>query len=127
MRKSVAAFLLSCAATHANAGDTVLAGVELQSAVSGKTVYVQSPLGEIPIRYHANGTLHGATELAVFDGESQTADSGKWWVKETSLCMQWHNWMHGRPHCFTMHKLRGTMVAWRRDDGKSGTARLSRS
>ncbi len=115
---------MAASGAGALAGEAQLIGAELQAAVSGKTVFVQSPLGEIPIRYHANGTLHGQTDLALFDGESQTADRGRWWVAGKSLCMQWQNWMQGRAHCFTMHKLNASMVFWQRDDGKTGTARL---
>jgi hypothetical protein len=32
--------------------------------------------------------------------------------------------MGGKPHCFTMHRLNPNAVYWRRDDGKTGTARL---
>jgi hypothetical protein len=32
--------------------------------------------------------------------------------------------MGGKAHCFTMHRLSPSVVHWRRDDGKTGTARL---
>jgi len=123
MKRKLIAFLLAVSpVTMAQAEQ--LTGENLQKAVAGKTVYIYTPLGEVPIRYAKNGHLSGRTELALLDGESITADHGRWWVSERNLCIQWQNWMEGRAHCFTMHRLSPTVVRWRRDDGKSGTARL---
>ncbi len=123
MKRKLIAFLLAVTPlTLAQAEQ--LTGEALQKAVSGKTVYIYTPLGEVPIRYAKNGKLHGATELALLDGESTSVDHGRWWVSEHKLCVQWKNWMEGRAHCFTMHRLSPNVVRWRRDDGKSGTARL---
>jgi hypothetical protein len=123
MKRKLIAFLLAVAPfTLAHAEE--LTGDNLQKAVAGKTVYIYTPLGEVPIRYAKNGHLSGRTELALLDGESTTADHGRWWVTEKKLCIQWQSWMEGRAHCFTMHRLSPTVVHWRRDDGKSGTARL---
>ena len=123
MKRKLIAFLLAVSpVTMAQAEQ--LTGENLQKAVAGKTVYIYTPLGEVPIRYAKNGHLSGRTELALLDGESITADHGRWWVSERNLCIQWQNWMEGRAHCFTMHRLSPTVVHWRRDDGKSGTARL---
>ncbi len=124
MRKAFGLALLATSVPSAHANEAQLIGAELKAAVSGKTVYVQTPLGEVPIRYLANGTLHGQTELALFDGESQTADRGRWWVSGKTLCMQWQNWMQGQRHCFTMQRINGSIVYWHRDDGKTGFARL---
>jgi hypothetical protein len=124
MRKLISIILFAATTSGSFAGEAQLAGADLHAAVAGKTVYVQSPMGEIPIRYAANGTLHGRTELALLDGESQTSDRGRWWVSDKKLCIQWHSWMEGKAHCFTMHRIGGSTVRWRRDDGKSGTARL---
>lgn len=124
MKRKLIAFLLAVAPfTLAQAAEQ-LKGDDLQKAVSGKTVYIYTPLGEVPIRYAKNGIVRGQTELAVLDGESVTMDRGRWWVSESQLCLQWHNWMGGKAHCFTMHRVSPTVVRWRRDDGKSGTARL---
>ena len=123
MKRKLIAFLLAVSpVTMAQAEQ--LTGDDLQKAVAGRIVYIYTPLGEVPIRYAKNGHLSGRTELALLDGELTTADHGRWWVAEKKLCIQWQNWMEGRAHCFTMHRLSPTVVHWRRDDGKSGTARL---
>jgi hypothetical protein len=121
-RKLIA--LLMAAAPFTLAQAEQLTGEDLQKAVAGKTVYLYTPLGEVPIRYTANGKVHGRTELALLDGESTAVDHGRWWVSDKKLCVQWHNWMEGRAHCFTMHRVSPTVVRWHREDGKSGTARL---
>jgi len=124
MKRKLIAFLLAAAPFSLAHAQQQLAGAELTKAVAGKTVYIYTPLGEVPIRYSKNGHVSGATELALLDGESTTADRGRWWVVDSKLCLQWRSWMGGRAHCFTMHQLSPTVVHWRRDDGKSGTARL---
>ena len=101
-----------------------LTGEDLFKAVEGKTVFIDTPLGEVPIRYMKNGRLAGETDLALLDGELTSRDRGRWWVAEKKLCVQWRNWMEGRQHCFTMHRISPNVVRWRRDDGKSGVARI---
>jgi len=108
----------------ADAGEEALIGQALHSAVAGKTVYISTPMGEVPIRYAANGQVSGRTELALLDGETTTKDSGRWWVADSKLCIRWNRWMSGETHCFTMKRVSPTEVYWRRDDGKSGRARL---
>ena len=124
MKRTLIAFLLAVAPFSLAHAQQQLAGDDLQKAVAGKTVYIDTPLGEVPIRYSKNGHVSGSTELALLDGELTTADRGRWWVSESKLCLQWRSWMGGRAHCFTMHRLSPTHVLWRRDNGKSGTARL---
>jgi hypothetical protein len=82
-------------------------------------------MGEIPIRYNANGTVHGYTELAYLAGESTTSDHGRWWIANNRLCVQWRNWMEGKSYCFVLHRIGAKIVFWRRSDGQSGTARIS--
>jgi hypothetical protein len=124
MRKLIGLFLFAASATASLAVEAPLAGPEIRAAVAGKTVYIQSPMGEIPIRYNSNGTLLGRTELALLDGESTTTDRGRWWVVNNKLCIRWQNWMEAKPYCFTMHRLGKNTVRWYRNDGESGIARL---
>ena len=124
MKRTLIAFLLAMAPFSLAQAQQQLAGDDLQKAVAGKTVYISTPLGEVPVRYATNGSVSARTELALLDGELTTVDRGRWWVSESKLCLQWRNWMGGRTHCFTMRRLSPTVVHWRRDDGKSGTARL---
>jgi hypothetical protein len=123
MKRTLIAFLLTVA-PFGIAQAQLLAADDIQNAVAGKTVFIDTPLGEVPIRYAKNGSVSARTELALLDGESTAVDHGRWWVSESKLCLQWRNWQGGKTHCFTMHRLSPTVVRWRRDDGKSGIARL---
>lgn len=123
-RKFLTLFLAAAPFTLAHAGEEALTGVALQSAVAGRTVYIDTPMGEVPIRYLKNGSVSGRTELALLDGESTAVDHGRWWVSENRLCIRWKNWMEGATHCFTMHRIGPAHVRWRREDGKSGVARI---
>src|SRR3974377_2160657 len=99
MKRKLIAFLLAAAPFSFAHAQKQLGGEDLQKAISGKTVYIYTPLGEVPIRYSKNGSVSGRTELALLDGESVTVDRGRWWVSESKLCLQWHNWAGGQAHC----------------------------
>ena len=125
MKRKILPLLLAAAPlTLAHAGEEALSGAALQNAVAGRTVYINTPMGEVPIRYGKNGSVSGYTELAILDGESTPQDRGRWWISENKLCIRWQNWMSGATHCFTMRRLSPTVVHWRREDGKSGLARI---
>jgi hypothetical protein len=128
MRKTVLMTALLTLAGTAHAADTsvLLTGKELRTAVSGKTIYLQTPIGaEVPIRYQPNGTMTGAssTHLAALAGEEVNADKGRWWVRRAELCQQWSKWSNGRAHCYKL-RAAGKTVQWSRNDGETGTARL---
>ena len=125
MKRKVLSLLLAAAPlTLAHAGEDALSGAALLNAVAGRTVYVNTPMGEVPIRYSKNGHVSGYTELALLDGESTVQDRGRWWISENKLCIRWQTWMSGATHCFTMHRVGPSLVHWRREDGKSGFARI---
>jgi hypothetical protein len=128
MRNSVllAALLALSGSTLAAQEAAVLKGDKLREAVSGKTVYLMTPIGaEIPIRYMPNGTIHGAISesLATLGGESVSSDTGRWWVVREQLCQQWKNWSDRRSHCYKF-RAAGDSVQWQRSDGETGTARI---
>jgi hypothetical protein len=129
MRKSVflAAFLALSGSALAGDDAAVLTGPKLREAISGKTVYLMTPIGaEIPVRYRANGTMQGAisSTLATLGGESVSSDTGRWWVLREQVCQQWKNWADRRSHCYKF-RTAGGKVEWRRNDGQSGTARIA--
>lgn len=98
----------------------------LREALAGRTVYVVTPLGvELPIRYHANGTMtsKSSAHLASMAGESTHSDYGRWWVANGRLCQRWQNWLNRQAYCYEM-TINGRDVSWRRNDGRTGTARL---
>lgn len=112
--------LLSCTA---QAESPSLTGAGLRSAVAGKTVYIATPVGSLPIVYRSNGTMSGRSRLmAGYTGP--TTDTGTWWIANDRLCQRWHAWLDGKQHCYRM-ELNGTTVRWSRDDGRTGTATIS--
>ncbi len=124
MKPTLIAFLLAVAPFSFAQAQQQLVGEDLQKAVAGKTVYINTPLGEVPVRYATNGSVTARTELALLDGESTTVDRGRWWVSKSSFaCSGGIGWAAGRiaSPCIASCP---TIVHWRRDDGKSGTARL---
>ncbi len=129
MRKTVlstVAVLLCAGQAFAASEHAVLSGQELRGAVAGRTVYIQTPIGEeIAIRYRPNGTMAGSSsiQLAMLAGESVNRDRGRWWVQNSRLCQKWRSWSEGRALCYRL-RVRGNTVRWSRSDGKAGTARL---
>jgi hypothetical protein len=121
----LAALVALSSSASASEDSHLLMGKKLQEAISGKTVYIQTPLGSIPIRYKPNGVMTGvsSTHLAALAGEQVNADQGRWWVRRSELCQQWNKWSNGRAHCYKL-RTSGETVYWTRNDGKSGTARL---
>ena len=120
-----AALLFATSATAAENGRD-LSGQQLRTALSGKTLYIQTPIGaEVPVKYRHNGTMQGrsSTQLAMLAGEDVNADKGRWWIKSTQLCQKWNNWADGRAYCYRF-RIKGDSVYWTRNDGKSGSARL---
>jgi hypothetical protein len=118
-----AAIGTSCAFAN-EVDDKQLHGVMLQKAVAGKTVYLATPLGSLPIRFRIDGTMSGkAGDLASYTGSAQ--DRGRWWVAAESLCQRWQTWLSGKTYCFTLRQ-QGRTVHWVRNDGMSGKAIITR-
>lgn len=130
MRKSLvigAVFLLAGAANASERAQEATGG-QLRSMISGKTIYLHTPIGaEVPVRYMANGTITGSVSvhLAALGGEKVNKDVGRWWVRSSQLCQRWNNWSKGQAFCYKL-SINGNHVTWHRSDGKSGTARLGK-
>ena len=65
-----------------------------------------------------------STVAASFSRGDGASDSGKWWVADDQLCQQWSSWMDGKTYCYKLTR-NGSTVQWVRNDGRSGTARVS--
>lgn len=110
----------------ANENGTALRGEALREAVSGKRIYLSVPLGgELPLYYQSNGRVDGSGEAAGLGRFLKPTDSGRWWVEGERLCQQWESWYQGRVFCFTVKKLPENRIAWARDDGEKGVARIA--
>ncbi len=120
---------LACVALAGAAGSVVseeaaLSGDDLRRTVAGRTIVLDTPVGGIPIVYQSNGALTGTAKgmpAHLMQGPSQ--DRGRWWIASGAVCQQWSAWLEGRKHCYQM-RIRGKLVHWRREDGRTGTARI---
>lgn len=123
---SFIAFAVLCGpAARAEEGE-LLRGEAIRDAVNGKRIYLEIPLGgEFPLYYQRDGKVDGSGEAVGLGRFFRPNDSGKWWIeKQTLLCQQWTSWYDGKKFCFELRKLPGNKLAWYRDDGEKGVARV---
>lgn len=103
---------------------TRLDSEDLKTAVAGKTVTIDTPIGlPITVNYGANGLMTGTagTALAVYLGAPK--DRGRWHVRNGKLCQKWFKWLSGDLTCLTLRQ-EGTKIYWHSDEGQSGTATI---
>ena len=107
-------------------GPRPIAGDDLRRAISGKRVYLAVPFGgEFPLFYRNDGRVDGSGEAVGLGRYLKPSDSGRWWVDGSKLCQKWQTWYDGRVFCFTVTPKGPGRIAWTRDDGESGIARLA--
>jgi hypothetical protein len=95
----------------------------LRSALSGKTVRLDTRIGSIPISFRADGTMTGrAPDLVSYLGRGY--DTGTWWIDDNRLCQKWKLWLDGESYCFTIRQS-GQTVQWTRNDGVKGTLQVA--
>ena len=124
MIRSAALLLLALSAPVA-ADTPPLAGSALDRAVSGRRIYLATPLGgEFPMNYYRDGRLDAQGEASGLGRWARPQDSGRWWVDGSRLCQKWTSWYDGRTFCFVLRPVDEKRLAWERDDGLSGIARI---
>lgn len=95
-------------------------GSEIRAMIAGKTVYISLPIGSLPIRYNAGGTMVAKSRaMAAYVGVSE--DRGSWRIRGNGFCQRWNTWNKGKEQCFTLRR-NGKTVRWTSNDGRSGTA-----
>ncbi|MDZ4792063.1 MAG: hypothetical protein SGJ17_12780 [Hyphomicrobiales bacterium] len=117
--------LISASSAFAQSGNDVIKGETLRKMLSGTTIFINTPFGELPVRYSGNGTMTSSSpsQLAAMAGEPTNSDTGQWWISGNRLCQRWQVWVQKKSYCFEMRGDENS-VTWRRNDGKSGTARI---
>ncbi|MDB5643462.1 MAG: hypothetical protein JWN07_2779 [Hyphomicrobiales bacterium] len=126
-RLQVGLVMAALSVTTGALAQTLLTGAALDRTVSGRRIFLATPLGgEFPLNYYADGRVDGQGEAAGMGRFVRPNDSGKWWVSGQKLCQKWTNWYDGKVFCFTLQKVGEDKLAWRRDDGLEGTARIGR-
>jgi hypothetical protein len=107
----------------ASAGD--MKGSDIKTAVSGKRVVLSSVGFEFPLFYNNDGKVTGdgsAVGLSKFFAPKET---GSWWVANNQLCQKFPTWYKGQTYCFTLQTTGPNNLSWRRNDGYSGSAKIS--
>ena len=106
-----------------SAGD--LNDQDIKTAIGGKRVVLSSVGLEFPLFYNNNGRVTGdgsAVGLSKFFAPKET---GTWWVADNQLCQKFPTWYKGQTYCFTLQSAGPNSLSWRRDDGYSGSAKIS--
>lgn len=118
--------LVSCVAAGTVAfADAPLDGKSVRELVAGRRIYLSVPLGgELPLYYRKDGQVDGSGEAAGLGRFLKPSDSGRWWIDGNRLCQKWRSWYDGRTFCFTLATAGKDKVAWLRDDGEKGVARI---
>lgn len=125
--KTIAIGMLSvCLSVGPGAGEE-LSGPEIETLIAGETVRLNTPLGiSLPLFYREDGVVLG--DISGFSAASMLAprEEGRWWVESNSMCQKWPTWYDGRQFCFKIRATGQGKIAWVRDDGASGTARVGK-
>ena len=123
---AIAAAAIFAVTTGVGSARADLPGEEIKKLVNGKRVFLSVPLGgEFPLRYNTNGVVAGSGDGVGLGRFMQPSDAGRWWVADNKLCQQWKSWYDGKTFCFTITKTGPNTIAWKRDDGYAGTARIT--
>jgi hypothetical protein len=102
-----------------------LNGQGIKSAISGKRVVLSSVGFEFPLFYNDNGRVTGdgsAVGLSKFFAPKET---GNWWIADNKLCQKFPTWYKGQTFCFTLQMTGANNLSWQRNDGYSGSAKIS--
>ncbi|MEO0328394.1 MAG: hypothetical protein AAF217_07315 [Pseudomonadota bacterium] len=114
--------VLSSTAASANP----LSGNDIRDTISGKKVYLATKWGiEFPLIYSTNGRVTGDGSATGLGKYMTPRETGNWWIAGNRMCQKFPTWYDGRTFCFKLEKKNTEQLIWRRDDGTSGTARVS--
>lgn len=103
-----------------------LSGQDIKSKIAGKRIFLRVPLGgEFPLRYRKNGVVTGDGSALGLGKYMAPKEAGRWWVKNDQLCQQWDSWYKGQVACFQLFETGQNKLYWKRNDGRSGSARIA--
>jgi hypothetical protein len=103
----------------------MLDGKDIKRQVSGKRIYLATPMGgEFPLFYKPDGRVDGSGEASGLGRFVRPTDSGTWWVAGNKLCQRWTTWYDGKTMCFTLTDVGQGRLRWDQDNGDTGLARI---
>lgn len=102
-----------------------LSGDEVRQLVTGKRIYLATPLGgELPLFYQPNGVVSGDGQAIGLGRFFAPRDTGRWFITGNRLCQQFRDWYNGERLCFSVKDLGNNRIRWVRDNGERGLARV---
>ena len=121
---AIAADTRPAAQTASSARAVDRADDAVRTLVSGRTVILDAAFGAtVPIVFDSDGSMHGRAGILTSMLGAPT-DHGQWWVAQGRLCQRWNVWLDNDTQCLKLRQA-GQKIRWVRDDGKTGTARIS--
>ncbi|MBS9478726.1 hypothetical protein KIP89_16575 [Ancylobacter sp. VKM B-3255] len=102
-----------------------LSAEDIRREIIGRHIFLAAPLGgEFPLNYHPDGKVDGDGDAVGLGRLAQPKDEGRWWIADDRLCQRFESWYDGKPMCFVLTRIGDGQVAWLRDNGEKGTARI---
>jgi hypothetical protein len=96
----------------------------LSTLFADRSALISTRFGSISLSFGANGMVRGDSTAVLAVGEKNSKDSGRWWVKGTSICIRWETWFEARPRCFVIDLQDGSAFQWRSENGEHGAGQL---
>jgi hypothetical protein len=96
----------------------------LSAFFADRSALISARFGSLSLRFSANNTVRGDSTAVLALGERSSRDLGRWWVRASSICIQWETWFHARPRCFAIDLQDESAFTWRGADGEHGEGRL---
>ncbi|MEM7214760.1 MAG: hypothetical protein AAF423_04385 [Pseudomonadota bacterium] len=126
MKTKIAAIaFFTSIAYQAPAHGNELNGMELIEKIAGKRVFLATKWGiEFPLTYATSGEVTGDGTGTALGRYFAPKETGAWWVQGNQMCQKFPTWYDGRTFCFKLEETGADTFIWKRNDGKSGNARI---
>jgi hypothetical protein len=96
----------------------------LATLFADRSALISTRFGSLSLSFAANGLVRGDSPAILALGEKSSKDSGRWWVRGSSVCIRWETWFEARPRCFAIDLQDGSAFHWRGEDGERGAGQL---
>jgi hypothetical protein len=92
----------------------------LSTLFADRSALISTRFGSLSLSFAANGLVRGDSTAVLALGEASSKDSGRWWVRGSSICIRWETWFYARSRCFAIDLEDGPAFNWRSEDGEHG-------